>query len=151
MISTDATRVIIAASLVLHGIAHALALLAAVSQSLSGPSPSRVPLKSGLFPSLQPKAAGTFAMPFWALSALGFLLASLSLWGIIDWGHGWRQLAVAGSVVSILGTVLFSGIWPGSPNPRRSLLNTGVALSMNAAILVSQLWLQWPPEAMFGN
>jgi hypothetical protein len=151
MLSSDGIRIVIAASLLLHGIAHAVALVAAVSQSLSGPSPSRVSLKSGLFRSLEPKSAGSVAIPFWALSTLAFLLACVSFWGLLGWGRAWRQVAVAGSVVSILGTILFSGIWPGSPNPRRSLLNTAVSLSMNAAILISQLWLKWPPQAMFGN
>jgi hypothetical protein len=149
--SLESIRIIIAASLVLHSIAHGSALIAAIAQSLSGAVPSRVPLHSWLFPSLLPKGAAALGLPFWGVSTLCFLLASLSFWAIPSWGGAWRHLALAGSIVSILGTVLFSATWPGSPNPRRSLLNTLVALAMNGAILATLLWLHWPPQAMFGN
>jgi hypothetical protein len=54
-------------------------------------------------------------------------------------------------MVSALGIAGFSGIWPGSPNRRRSMLNTAVAMAMNAVILVALLVLGWPAPAMFGR
>ncbi|HET7087154.1 MAG TPA: hypothetical protein VFL17_00750, partial [Anaerolineae bacterium] len=108
-------------------------------------------VRSWVFRALRPKAAATVAIPFWGFPAIGFLAASISFWGILAWGDAWRQLALACSIVSILGIALFSGIWPGSPDRRRSILNTFVALTMNTAILATQLWLRWPPQAMFGK
>jgi hypothetical protein len=45
--------------------------------------------------------------------------------------------------VSILGITLFLGTWP--------VFNTVAALAMNIAVLVSQLWLRWPPQAVYGH
>jgi hypothetical protein len=33
----------------------------------------------------------------------------------------------------------------------RAILNTGIAIAMNVAVLVSLLWLNWPAQAMFGK
>lgn len=151
MFSANIIRVLIAGALLVHGVAHAIALGALIAQSLGGPSVSRVAIRSWLLPSLPPNTAAIMAIPFWIVSTIGFLAASMSFWGILVPGEAWSQLAVAAAIVSVLGIVLFSGIWPGSPNRLRSILNTFVALTMNIAILVTQLWLHWPPQAMFGE
>jgi hypothetical protein len=52
--------------------------------------------------------------------------------------------------MSILAILAFSLTWPGSPNGQRSMLNTGVAAIMDLAILITQLWLHWPLQAVFG-
>ena len=108
-------------------------------------------MRSWLLPSLSAKTAAAAAIPFWIVSTLGFLAASASFWGVLLPGDVSRELAVAAAIVSILGIALFTGIWPGSPNQARSILNTCVALTMNIAILVTQLWLHWPPQTMFGK
>ncbi len=43
----------------------------------------------------------------------------------------------------MLGIALFFGTWP--------TFNTLAALGMNIAVLVTQLWLHWPPQAMFAK
>lgn len=58
-------------------------------------------------------------------------------------GDVWRQLATASAIVSTLGIVLFFGTWP--------TFNTIAALAVNIAVLVTQFWLHWPPQAMFGK
>ena len=151
MFSDKAIRELIAGALLIHGIAHVIALGGLVAQCLRGPSASRVAVRSWLLPSLSPKAAATAGIPFWILSAMGFLAASASFWGILVPDEVWRQLAVASAIISILGIALFFGTWPGSPNQLRSMLNTCVALAMDVAILVTQLWLRWPPQTMFGK
>jgi len=151
LLSANFIRVLIAGALLAHGIAHAVAVIALGAQSLGGPTASRVSVRSWLFASLSLNTIAAVALPFWILSTFGFLAAAMSFWGILVPGDAWRQLAIAGAIVSILGIVLFSGIWPGSLNQPSSILNTFVALVMNIVILDTQLWLHWPPQVMFGK
>jgi hypothetical protein len=122
-----------------------------VAQSLGGPSAARVEVRSWLFASLRSNAAAALALPFWLFAIVGFVAAALSFWGVLWPGEAWRPIAVAAAVVSMLGTAFVAGIWPGSPNKARSLLNTSIALAMNAIILVTQLWLRWPTPALLGR
>jgi hypothetical protein len=78
----------------------------------------------------------------WTLAAAGFLLSFLSFLGIVLPSDLWRPLAVAFSIVSLLGLVLFWGMWP--------WFNTIGALAMNITVLVTQLWIDWPPIEMLG-
>jgi hypothetical protein len=74
---------------------------------------------------------------------MGFILSCLGFLGVVvptDW---WRPLAVIFALVSLLGLVLFWGTWP--------TFNTIGALAMNVTVLVTQLWLRWPPIDMFGR
>lgn len=151
MIPANLTRILIAGSLALHGLAHAVALLAAILQSLSGASPSRVTLRTRLRPGLRPQAAAAVAIPFWAIPSICCLAGAACFWGLLPWAEAWRSLALGGALISMLGIAAFSGIWPGSPNRRRSMLNTAVAMAMNAAILAALLALGWPAPAMFGR
>ncbi|MGA2819335.1 MAG: hypothetical protein ABSF61_01550 [Anaerolineales bacterium] len=149
--SVQTIRVVIAGALLLHGIAHAIGLGALLAQSLRGLSTSWVAVRSWLFPTLSTNTAATAAVPFWIVPTIGFIASSASFWGILVPSGWWRQLALAGSIASILGIALFSGSWPGSPNSERSILNTSIALIMNIVILVAQLWLHWPSEVLFGK
>ena len=79
----------------------------------------------------------------WVLAAAGFILSCLSFLGVVVPADWWRILAVAFALVSLLGLALFWGTWPA--------FNTIGALAMNVAILVTQLWLRWPPVDMFGQ
>jgi hypothetical protein len=79
----------------------------------------------------------------WGLVAAGFLLSFLGFLGILVPGAWWRPLAVAFAFVSLIGLFLFWGSW--------GALNKFGALSMNVAILITQLWLHWPPVEMFGR
>ncbi len=63
--------------------------------------------------------------------------------GVLVPSEAWRTLAVVSAVVSTLGLALFIGTWP--------LFNPVAALSVNAAVLVTQLWLGWPARALFGR
>jgi hypothetical protein len=144
MLTAQTIRILVTAALLLHGIAHAIALGALVLQSLGGRSKSQVAVRSWLFPSTSANTAAAIAVPFWMVSTLGFLAAAMSYWGFLVGGEAWRQIAVGAAIVSSLGIALLSGIWPGSPNRQRSILNTSIAMVMNLAILITQLWLQWP-------
>ena len=143
-------KIIITAILILHGIAHGRAFFALVTQATSGQAGGWLPLRAWWYPNLSLKAASWIASAFWLLSTLAFFAAGLSLWGLLEWGNTWRQLAIAGAVVSTLGSLLFSGIWPGAPTRKMSDLDTVISLVINVAIFIALLWLDWPPLDMFG-
>jgi len=48
------------------------------------------------------------------------------------------------AIISTLGIILISGIWPGAPNRKLAILDTIISLVVNLAILITQLWLHWP-------
>lgn len=88
-------------------------------------------------------AATTLASLFWITSPLGFVAAALSFWGVLVPGGIWRELAIVSAAVSLLGIALFFGTWPP--------FNTIAAIALNVTVLVTQLWLAWPPHDMFGK
>jgi hypothetical protein len=141
--SAQTIRLLIAGVLFLHGIAHLGALAALLVNRGGHDTDGWLPARSWLFPSLAPDAATTVASAFWVLSAIGFVAAALSFWGLLIPGDLWRQLAVASSIVSATGIVLFLGTWP--------VFNTTAALGVNIAVLVALLWLHWPPIELFGK
>ena len=145
IVFTESTiNFIITASLVLHGIAHAIALMGLILQSVGIGMTSRVQLSSWIFRSLSARAGALLALPFWLVSTLGFIGSGISFWGVSLQSLDWSQWATLGAIISTLGIILFSGIWPGSKSTRQSWLNTAIAMFMNIVILITQLWLKWP-------
>jgi len=136
-------KLLIAGLLFLHGIAHLGALAALLVNRAGSDTDGWLPARSWLSPSLAPGAATTVALTFWVLSAIGFVAAALSFWGLLIPGDLWRQLAVASSIVSATGIALFLGTWP--------VFNTTAALGVNIAVLVALVWLHWPPIEMFAK
>ena len=141
--SAQTIKLFIAGVLLLHGLGHVGALGALVAQGRVVSTGSWLRARSWPFPSLAVPVATTVASIFWVLSTIGFVAAAMSFWGVLVPGDAWRQLALASSIVSALGILLFFGIWP--------TFNTFAALAVNIAVLVTQLWLHWPPQAMFGK
>ena len=150
MFSPSVLRIIVVVALAAHGIAHAIALGGLVGQSVGGVSTSVV-VRSWLMPGLGPNTAPAVAVPFWLVATVGFLVAALSFSGILIPDAPWRQIAVGSAIASILGTAFLAGTWPGSPTELRSMLNTGVAMAMNATVLLALLWQRWPAQEMFGG
>jgi hypothetical protein len=143
--SNQIIRQIIAGMLFLHGLAHVgpLAVYLWIRYRPGEDTGGWLASRSWLLPSLSATIATAVASAFWALSLIGFIGAALSFWGVLVPSVVWRQLAVASSIVSILGIVVFFGTWP--------IFNTIAALGVNVAVLVTQLWLHWPPPTMFGK
>ncbi|MCZ7571543.1 MAG: hypothetical protein M5U01_23595 [Ardenticatenaceae bacterium] len=141
--SDQLIKIVIAGALLLHGLGHGGALGALIARSRGMDTGGWRAARSWLFPPLAPRAATTVASIFWVVSLIGFVAAALSFWGILVPGEAWRQIAVASAIVSILGMALFFGTWPA--------FNTLAALGVNVAVLVTQLWLYWPPQALFGK
>ena len=143
---SDQTIKLIAAGLLLvHGLGHggALAALAWIRLRPGTPTGAWLAARSWLVPSLSGNTATTLASAFWIVAMVGFVIAAMSLYGVVFPSTVWRPLAVASAFVSIVGIVLFFGTWP--------MFNTIAALGVNAAVLVAVLWLRWPSEAMSGR
>ena len=141
---TATIGLIIVAVLFLHGIAHlgALAALWWVNR-FGGNTGGWRSARSWLFPALASTSASWVASAFWVLSAIGFVAAALSFWGVLIPADLWRPLTVVSAIVSGTGIVLFLGRWP--------IFNTSAALAVNLAVVVALLWLNWPPLDMFAR
>ncbi len=127
--SPTTIRILIAGALFVHGVGHTLGLF--------------MPARSWLLPNASEATLRAVSSALWVLVAGGFLISFLGFLGIgvpPDW---WRPVAVVFAFISLLGLGLFWGTWPA--------FNTAGALTMNAAILITQLWLRWPPTDMFGR
>jgi len=126
--SAQTIRILIAGALFVHGIGHIL----------------------GFF---KPPRQGTFNLPdptlrllsgiFWALAVVGFVVASLSFYGILLPANWWRPAAILFAAVSLVGLILFGRSWPA--------FNFIGATALNVAVLVALLWLHWPPFEMFNR
>jgi hypothetical protein len=138
-------KIVVAAVLLLHGLGHggALGALIWIRFRPGDDTGAWRAARSWLFPSLSAVSATAIASVFWILSLIGFVAAAWSFWGVLVPGDVWRQLAVASAIISTLGIALFFGTWPA--------FNTLAALVVNIAVLVTQLWLHWPLQAMFGR
>jgi hypothetical protein len=119
-------RLLITGVLFVHGVGHTLGFF--------------VPTGIKLFSNLNEKTARTISSVFWVLSFVGFLAALLGFWGVLVPAEWWRGIAVGTAVISMMGLVLFGHNW--------GALNRYGAWGVNIAILVTQLWLQWPPDQM---
>jgi hypothetical protein len=144
--SDQTIKILVTATLFLHGVAHGRAFVALLYQFMGRLPASWLPVRSWLFSSRSSKAAVGVASIFWGLATLGFLAAALSFWGLLLSPDLWSQIVVPSAILSTLGIILISGMWPGAPNKNLSTLDTIIALVVNAAVLITRLWLHWPPS-----
>ena len=138
---TSTLRIIIAIVLSAHGIGHVLGLLAALGIK---PTPSHL-ARSWLLTNLLGAATSrVLVFVIFLAATLGFVSAGL---GMFDWlvpGSMWQQLAIGSSVLSLMGLTLFLNAFP-------SIFPNWIgANAVNVAVLVSLLWLRWPPEIVGG-
>ena len=140
--SIQTIRLIIGGVLFFHGIAHVgpIGAYIWIRSRPADPTEGWVAARSWLLPSLAPNTATAVASVFWVLSIIGFVTAALSFWGFLVPGELWRGIAIASALVSTLGIVFFFRTWP--------MFNTLAALAVNGAVLVTQLWLHWPPQTL---
>lgn len=124
-------------ALLLQAFSHGVASAALIKDARQAEGRPAVPLRSWLLPSLSIRAAAAIASVFWILATVGFLAAALSFTGALLPADMGRQFAAAACVVSTLGIVLFTGIWPGAPNRKLSQIDTVVALVINVVLLVA--------------
>jgi len=143
--SEQIIRAIISGVLFLHGLGHggAIGALLWVDARPGTNTGGWLAARSWLFPSLSARDSKTLAISFWIVSLTGFLAAVLSFLGILLPEDFWRQLSIGSAIISTIGIALFLGTWP--------TFNTLAALGVNMFVLITQLWLDWPSEQMFGK
>lgn len=143
--SEQIIKTVISAVILLHGLGHggAIGALIWVEARPGADTGGWLAARSWLLPSLSAKNAKTLAIIFWAVSLMSFVAAVLSFLGILLPEALWRQISIGSAVVSTLGIALFLGTWPP--------FNTLAALGVNMGVFISQIWLRWPPEQIFGK
>lgn len=139
-------QILISASLLLHAIAHAIALVALTGQASLGEPAHRVSAGSWMLPGSSAQVSARVLLPLWALATIAFFGSAASSWGVLLPREIWGLLATAGALLSTSGVLATGGIWPGSPSQNRAYLNSAVAMVMNAAVLTARLWFQWIPS-----
>jgi hypothetical protein len=122
-------RFVIAGALFVHGVGHTLGIW--------------MPARSWLLPNVGEPSLRIISNILWVLTAVGFLATCLGFLGVGILEDWWRPLAVVFAFISLFGLFIFWGTWPA--------MNTVGALAMNAAVLITQLWLRWPPTSLFGT
>ncbi len=127
--SATMLRILIAGALFVHGVGHTLGIW--------------MPARSWLFPNIGEPVLRVAGAVLWVMTAAGFLAACLGFLGVLVPGDWWRSLAVIFAFVSLSGLFIFWGTWP--------VMNTIGALAMNGVVLLTQLWLRWPPVSLFGR
>ena len=138
MMSPQTIKFIIAAVLLLHGLGHLGALGGILYHTANQTRGDWLSDRSWLLTTLPEATAKTMASVFWILAALGFILTTMAFLGFVITTDFWPLLAVISSIVSAIGIILFLGTWP--------TFNTIAALAVNIAVLVTQLWMHWPPK-----
>jgi hypothetical protein len=143
--SAETIRTLVFGTLMIHGLGHggALGALLWIAFRPGDPTGGWQAARSWLLPALPAANATVVASSFWVVAMLGFVAAALSFWGVVAPGELWRPLAIGSATVSLVGITLFFGTWPP--------FNTVAALAVNAAVLVSLLWLRWPAIADVGG
>jgi len=149
--TAETQRFVIAAVLLLHGLAHLVALGALVAILIGVRSPTGPVPRLWALPRVSTRAAALVGAILWALATAGFLAAAAAFWGLGLSASAWRPLAVGASLISLLGIAVFAGTWPGSPGKHRSLLNMAIATLVDVIIIAALLCLRWPALELFGR
>lgn len=89
------------------------------------------PKTSWLLANASPSTLTSLSTTLFIISAIGFALAGFALLFHQGW---WKAIAIISSVFSLLLFVIFWG---------RGLI---VGTALDIAILISVLWLHWPPQ-----
>ena len=129
-------QLLLVGALLIQAVSHGVATYALFKDFRQTESPPPVPVRAWLLPSLSLRTSAAIALVFWLLATVGFIASAMSLSVSLLPTAAWQPLAIAASLVSTLGIVLFSGIWPGAPNRKLAKIDTVIALVLNAAILV---------------
>ena len=131
------TKILLGVLLTLHGLIHA-GLAATHVPDDPASQPRTFFIRSRPLSALGLSKAGShfLGLILAALAALGFIASGLGLFGVPFLATSWRAITVDSAVISALLILLF---W-------HPLLVIG--LIVDAAILASPLWLQWPPPSL---
>lgn len=149
--SPQIIKIIIAAVLLLHGIAHFRPTFALLGFAAGNAPGKALPLSTWLSSFLPLRVVAWTGCGLWLVVTLGFIGSALSFWGVLIPGESWRSLATLSAFFSMIAIALFSFTWPGANSKRESALDVLIALAVNFAVLVALVWLLWPPFILFGK
>ena len=138
--SNSLIRILIAVVLIAHGIGHTSGLFPVFGWAKSEVWTGRSWV---LDPVLGESLSRWLGVLIWLLATLGFISAGLGLLGYIVPQSSWRVLALASSVISLVGILLY---WNGFPN----LGSKASALVVDVATLIALLWARWPTPEIAG-
>jgi hypothetical protein len=133
--SNDTLRIILAILVGAHGIGHVLFLVPSLGIADWGQSTRSWLLTDALGDSL----TRLIGAAIWLVAIIAFGAVAVGIFTQTDW---WRSLAVIGSIVSIVGLILF---WA---NPVASPVFS--ALAFDAVVLAALLVFRWPPPTVIG-
>jgi hypothetical protein len=125
--STQRIRILIMSALFGHGIGYTLGFWR--------------PARSMPFLNVTNSAWRIIARIIWVIIAAGFIASSMGFYGLLvptSWRH---PPATIFAVFSLVGLILFGRSWP--------IFSFIGASSMNTAVPVPLLWLDWPPIRLF--
>jgi|GEM_PF-2956544 len=125
-------RVVLTLVIAAHGIGHLFFLVPTLGLAQWGFA-GRSWLLSGNVPDALVKIVGGI---LWVLAIAGLLAAAGGLWSQQTW---WRGMAMASSVVSLVGLALFA-------QPTQPFVSAGVL----DIIILGALILRWPPVDLVG-
>jgi hypothetical protein len=128
-------RIVIAMVILIHGIGHVLFLAPCIGITNWGQS-AQSWLLTRMLGDVPTRVIGGI---LWLVVIIGFVAAGVGLLGQHAW---WRPLAATSAALSLLALGLFAGA--GGTQPILS------AALMDAAILVSLLWVNWPAVDLVG-
>ncbi|UCF20310.1 MAG: hypothetical protein JSU87_02560 [Gemmatimonadota bacterium] len=134
-------RVAVAVVLIAHGLGHALGILPLFGIKLSGTHAFTSWLVTEQLGGAATRGLG---LTLWLAALIGFVVAGL---GLLDWlvpPDSWQPLAIAAALASLVAIALF---WGGLPF---FFPNKVGAIAVDLAVLVSLLWLRWPPGVVKG-
>ena len=149
--TAETSRVVIATALLLHGVAHLVALGALVAILVGAHPPTGPVPRLWALPRLSTRTGALAGALLWAAATAGFLGGAGAIWGLWLNASAWRPLSSGASMTSLLGLVVFAGTWPGSPSRKRSVLNTVIAVLVDGIILAAVVGLRWPPLDLLGR
>jgi len=134
-------RLVIGIVLILHGLGHALGVLALTSlgnDNWNGRSWL-------LTDAIGDRPTKVIAVVLWMLGLVIFVVAGFALLEIGFSESLWKPLAVSGAVLSLVALTLFWNAFPALfPNKIGSI-------AVNAVLLVGILFADWPTEEMLSN
>jgi len=122
-------RILISGALFVHGVGHTLGIWK--------------PARSLFFLKVPEPTLRLVGGTIWVIIAIGFIASAMSFFGVLLPADWWRPVATIFAVVSLVSLILFGRSWP--------IFNLFAAAVFNIAVLVSLLYLHWPPLEMFNR
>jgi hypothetical protein len=139
--SSSLLRIAIAVILIAHGIGHTLGLFPLFGWGKSDAWTGQSWLFTGLLGDTPARWLGAL---IWIAATLGFIAAGMGILGFAPLQAPWRTVAVASSILSLVGVLFY---WNGFPDmgPRVG------ALAVDIVALAALLVMHWPPPEMIAG